>query len=56
MNYLKKYRQEAGLSRTNENVAYAPDRSQTDITPTKQTLMYLREAPNVMPKQKSSVA
>ena len=35
MNYLKKYRQEAGLLRTNENVAYAPDRSQHDITPTK---------------------
>lgn len=40
MNYLKKYRQEAGLSKTNEN-AHQLREADADLTPTKQTMMYL---------------
>lgn len=48
MNYLKKYRQEAGLvgaAKTNENYNHAGSRNEAygeDLTPTKETLQYLR--------------
>lgn len=48
MNYLKKYRQEAGLvPRTNENSRYLGNPSDVygeDMTPTKETLQYLHQA------------
>ena len=45
MDYLKRYRQEAGLVRSNEN-ATATQKAHQNITPTKQTLLYLRDSTN----------
>ena len=47
MNYLKKYRQEAGLVRTNENFAVTTTSSksrQNFNSPSKQTLLYLQDS------------
>ena len=42
MNYLKKYRQDAGLTRTNENATHSGHENiYGDHTPTKETLDYL---------------
>ena len=45
MDYLKRYRQEAGLVKSNEN-AMATQKSHQSHTPTKQTLLYLRDSTN----------
>ena len=45
MDYLKRYRQEAGLVRSNEN-AMATQKAHQNVTPTKQTLLYLRDSTN----------
>lgn len=46
MNYLKKYRQEAGLVRTSNENVIAAERKQMAVTPTKETLLYLRDTTN----------